>query len=642
MPASTTSVTARTSPLFHTMPTLPSAYVAIPQRLITDLHDSPLALGLYALVSRLFLIHQSPIALSVPDVLRFDPSLSRGAVLRARARLITGGWLVEQAQIGHKSRYLPTWGRVNGQPLPWQLRQPCLGRPRHIARLCLDRQLLDTCMGKLTPHPTRATAITRYLSAPVLALVDIGSYALTLAGLPHETPILRWLGLVRDGLALPLPDESRLLALISQRTLRLDDTGDDPTHTIELTPSGARKLGLAPLIPPTPASESAPLFFVPKHLIGMLIGPMIGSMIGAGPADDTAPAASAGAETAPTAHPDRITWDSSDQPENMIPPPTPPSVAGGGASHQAESYRAAPRRAQTQPAREPQALPDTDSARALHALHVRPAQIRELADLPIAIVEAAITHGQARDDVRDLAGWVVSLLRAYRDHGWRIPTPTTRPDSPEALRAAFQRYAAEQAELQQPEPVEEPDAVTPPVAPAERDLPGLWREVLDRLQLRTHRQEFDRWLRGTELHAIASGVAAISVPNVQVKEAIERRYLGVLREVLSLLISEPLTVRVVLHGARRADMLPARTNGEANGSAPVAWDTRGPDAQVEDARPEWIAPATWASLPVLLRAVLLGSHREGDEICAASPQLDRLLRTRYALPIADLIAASGV
>src|SRR5215213_1012751 len=113
----------------------PFAYCPIPQRLLTDLHDTPLAIGVYGLVARLYLVAKQPIPLSVPDVLRFDPTLSRGAVLRALARLISGGWLIEQAQIGHKSRYTPSWGRVNGQPLPWQMRQPCLGRPRHIARL---------------------------------------------------------------------------------------------------------------------------------------------------------------------------------------------------------------------------------------------------------------------------------------------------------------------------------------------------------------------------------------------------------------------------------------------------------------------------------------------------------------------------
>lgn len=58
------------------------------------------------------------------------------------------------------------------------------------------------------------------------------------------------------------------------------------------------------------------------------------------------------------------------------------------------------------------------------------------------------------------------------------------------------------------------------------------------------------------------------------------------------------------------------------------------DKREEDARPAWIAPATWAALPVLLRATLRCAALEADEIRAASPHLDRLLRTRYAREIA--------
>src|SRR6187397_739873 len=64
-------------------PDQPSAYCPVPQRLITDLHDNPLAIGVYSLIARLYLVAQTPIPLSVPDVVRYDPTLSRGAVLRA-------------------------------------------------------------------------------------------------------------------------------------------------------------------------------------------------------------------------------------------------------------------------------------------------------------------------------------------------------------------------------------------------------------------------------------------------------------------------------------------------------------------------------------------------------------------------------
>ena len=44
-------------------------------------------------------------SLSIADVQRYDPSLSRGAVIRAIDRLIEGGWLVISEQIGHFSSF---------------------------------------------------------------------------------------------------------------------------------------------------------------------------------------------------------------------------------------------------------------------------------------------------------------------------------------------------------------------------------------------------------------------------------------------------------------------------------------------------------------------------------------------------------
>src|SRR5215203_6146968 len=105
-PARSTQTAAFIAPLSRSIEQ-PSAYCPIPQRLLTDLHDTPLAIGVYGLVARLYLIAKAPIPLSVPDVIRYDPTLSRGAVLRALARLLAGGYLIEVAQIGLKTRYTP-------------------------------------------------------------------------------------------------------------------------------------------------------------------------------------------------------------------------------------------------------------------------------------------------------------------------------------------------------------------------------------------------------------------------------------------------------------------------------------------------------------------------------------------------------
>ncbi len=246
-----------------------------------------------------------PVPLSRADVMRYDPLLKAGAVKRAFDRLVDRGWLIAEPQTGHqKQRYTPTWGRIGAVPRAWRMDVPCLGRPRHIIRLMLDRGLLDICMGKLTPHATQAGTITRYVTTPVLSLADVGCYALTLADIPRETPNLRRLSLVRSGQALSLPAEPRLLALISQRALDLDEQ-PGPIDTA-LTNSGTRRLGVMPA--PAAGDRAQPLFFVPPSLIGSLIG----SQIGAAGEAQGAPTASQPTETPSIETPRGITWEASD------------------------------------------------------------------------------------------------------------------------------------------------------------------------------------------------------------------------------------------------------------------------------------------------------------------------------------------
>src|SRR5689334_14700538 len=58
-------------------------YIPIPTRLATDLRDNPVAIGLYALVARLFFIVQGPVPLSRADLRRYDPCLKEGTAKRA-------------------------------------------------------------------------------------------------------------------------------------------------------------------------------------------------------------------------------------------------------------------------------------------------------------------------------------------------------------------------------------------------------------------------------------------------------------------------------------------------------------------------------------------------------------------------------
>jgi hypothetical protein len=73
--------------------------------LIADLQANPAAIGIYALIARLFLIYQEPIPLSAADLQRYDPTLSYGAARGALQRLVALRWLTDQS--GHKNCYTP-------------------------------------------------------------------------------------------------------------------------------------------------------------------------------------------------------------------------------------------------------------------------------------------------------------------------------------------------------------------------------------------------------------------------------------------------------------------------------------------------------------------------------------------------------
>jgi hypothetical protein len=598
--------------------------LTIPIQLVVDLHDTPLAIGLYSLIARQYVIAKLPIPLSAPDVLRYDPALSRGAVLRALARLISGGWIIAFQQPGHKICYTPAWGRIWGSPRPWQFGTPLLGRPRRMIVVRLDPRLLDTCMGKITPHPLRTALVARYITQPLLGLADVGAYALVLAGYPAATEPLHRLGLLHDGNAQPLPADPHLLALASQRALV-----DDAAAT--LTERGLRRIGCA-CMPPAAQRDThgQPLFFVPAPLIGTLIGTLIDPLIGQPALELAANSASesAIAESAISLNRSHGLDQKHEQKEIHLPAPRPSISDGGGKIEQ---------------------LRDTEAAQALRAINVLPAQIAELADLPLELIRAAICDGQARPGVRNLAGWVVHLLRNARDHNWIVQPVPPHPDSPEALRAAFARYALAHA----------PDAdahagctnaaelgtLTLTDDQARIDAPGaldwvrLWEQVLMALQAQVGRQAFQSYLQRARLLGIADGVATIGVPDARVKEALETHYIGQVRDLLGAYLERPPQLRIVVQApvsaAGAADMPRAREQ-PSHDKLPVA---RSDDTAEVDTRPEWITPARWHQLSRVLRSLLLGSTLEAGALHCKTPYLMALVQNRYAAEVAALIAS---
>lgn len=471
-------------------------YCLLPRQLLADLRDSPLAIGVYLLVARLFLVARAPVPLARADVLRYDPSLKAGAVARAFDRLIGSGYLLTVGPARPKRQYLPSWGRMRGASVPWQVGQPGLGRPRHLAALRVGRDLLDVGLGRLSPHLRHPAEIARYLESPALGLADVGGYALFQGGIGALPPALTCLGLLGK-----LPPALMLLRQLAEQS------------GLALSEAGQRRLGLR-------AGENVS--------IGSVIGPLIGGLIGSAtsPPDPPSAAGSAPRPIAPMRP--RIPATLSDLSESATPPPAP--RAGGGAQHHRRAAR-----------RTPPAVPETEATVRLAAIQVRPAQQRELADTPLAAVERAIADGQARPGIRDLAGWVVYLLRQRRDSGWAPAPPTPRPDPPEALGAYFKQLASKQ------EHGEGEAAMVPMPAQPLMQLPcsDLWQDMLAQLRLRLPRQVYLAILRQAELVGHSGGVVTIAVADARLRELLEHQCASALRLALEDVMGQPVQVRLI-------------------------------------------------------------------------------------------------
>jgi hypothetical protein len=413
-------------------------YIAVPRHLLLDLRDNPLAIGIYALMMRLVTATKAPLLISAGDILSYDPNLNRGAVLRAIKRLVAGGWLIETQQSGKKATYLPTWGRISGVPRPWA-NDAHSGRPRHVDVYRVDRRLLDVCMGKLDLHERHKAVISRYLTAPLCGLSDVGVYALALAGLHMgvTTPALERLGVLAtdDAEARALPPDTDILALASQQALiDLEEV---------LTVQGAAKLGVRPLASGSPSTTAQTLFFMPPDQFGGLIGSLIDHMIGDRDRDRSPDAAPVSDEIGLHSDVEGSHGLSGILRETEVAAPQPPTQGGGLSSRAGRSiWKNAP------PARDKQDVSlETESAKLLRDIGVKsPALITQLAQLPADVVQAAIATARSRPSTRDLGAVVGRMLRDFRDHGTPIPDPVRPANAPTTaadIRASFARLGYE-------------------------------------------------------------------------------------------------------------------------------------------------------------------------------------------------------
>jgi hypothetical protein len=458
-------------PLAPSAGTTPATYVPLSRRLLEDLRDAPVAVGVFALIARLYLISGEAVPLSPGDLQAYDPSLSYGAARRAFERLVATGYALVSTGGGSKLAYFPSWGQVSGAPLPWDRQRTSLGRPRHIRATRLDDRLLDLYLGRLRPHRSHRAVVERYLTTPLLGLREVGTYALALAGLPVSSPALASLGLLtHSGEAQPLPDDRTILAVASQRAAGEQEAG-------ALTPAGWRHAGFIPLAPAGPSGTA--LFFVPNDMIGGGIGHMIGHMIGhqiGMPAKGRRGDSSSGSHRSPFNSAQSRSHGSTDQDGKDSTTPALPArtrVNGGGGKIFSPKIRtddqegtkvdraptssdpplprkrhenfppphAAGRVTRETPAKNAEQRGESDSAdetpvgAMLRSIGVRSDIASKLADRPAAQVAHVIATARARPGVRDVAAWVVSALRALPDHV--VDLPPVEPERPLSARPIY-------------------------------------------------------------------------------------------------------------------------------------------------------------------------------------------------------------
>ncbi len=141
------------------------------------------------------------------------------------------------------------------------------------------------------------------------------------------------------------------------------------------------------------------------------------------------------------------------------------------------------------------------------------------------------------------------------------------------------------------------------------------------------------------LRSLEDRVATIAVPGAGIKETLENRYLGLLREILEYHLECPIQVRIRLQGARTEGDY---AHGPRSAIRATACDRRATDvpstAAVEhDTRPAWIELAHWEMLPRMLRAALIGSTLEEGVVRGKTDYPHGLLQARYATEVAALL-----
>jgi chromosomal replication initiator protein len=92
------------------------------------------------------------------------------------------------------------------------------------------------------------------------------------------------------------------------------------------------------------------------------------------------------------------------------------------------------------------------------------------------------------------------------------------------------------------------------------NLAQIWKAALGTIELQTSRQDFDTWLRGTQLIALSDGLATVGTLTTFHKEGLENRFLAPVRRSLGDVVGYPVQVQVVIMNSA-----PSRVEAGANG-----------------------------------------------------------------------------
>jgi hypothetical protein len=147
--------------------------------------------------------------------------------------------------------------------------------------------------------------------------------------------------------------------------------------------------------------------------------------------------------------------------------------------------------------------------------------------ITVALIQAWMVEADARqEEIKNRAGWLYWGIRSER-------LPQDHPHLPPRRSTNDQVAYHMQIEHEKDEPKEA--------------MQQLWFTTLRELQRSLTRDEFETWIKATTLLTIEDGQAIVSVPNIFVREEVERRYASLIADVLHSFVGSPVQLTLVIN-----------------------------------------------------------------------------------------------